>query len=84
MDRERYRMLEEIQAVGFVLIELNLYLDTHPDDERALREFNTYGQQLRRLKTQYEARYGPLLSSGYSPSQFPWKWVNEPWPWDMI
>ncbi|HHT51244.1 MAG TPA: spore coat protein CotJB [Eubacteriaceae bacterium] len=83
MDNKRRNMLEEIQAVGFVLIELNLYLDTHPNDERALREFNTYSQQLKRLRTQYEAQYGPLLNSGLSPSQFPWKWINEPWPWDM-
>ena len=83
MNQKRFKMLEEIQAIGFVLIELNLYLDTHPDDERALREFNSYGQKLQRLKTQYEALYGPLLSSGFSPSQYPWRWIEEPWPWDM-
>ena len=83
MDRRRREMLEEIQAIEFVTLELNLYLDTHPDDERALREFNTYGKKLRKLVCQYEAMYGPLMNFGFSPSQYPFRWVEDPWPWDM-
>ncbi|MCR1898737.1 spore coat protein CotJB [Irregularibacter muris] len=83
MDKERRRALEEIQAIEFVLVELNLYLDTHPTDQRALMEFNTYSKQLYGLRCKYEARYGPLVNFGYSPSQYPFKWVEEPWPWNM-
>lgn len=83
MDRVRYQKLKEIQALEFVLVELNLYLDTHPDDKRALREYNTYGKQLEKYRTQYEAIYGPLSNFGMSPSQYPFRWIEEPWPWNM-
>jgi len=29
---EYYQMMEQLQAVDFVLVELTLYLDTHNDD----------------------------------------------------
>lgn len=83
MSKERNRMLMEIQAIEFAALELNLYLDTHPGDERALQEFNSYSRKLHSLKNQYEARFGPLLNFGFSPSQYPWRWIEEPWPWDM-
>ena len=34
-DAQYYEMLEELQALDFVLVELNLYLDTHPGDFQA-------------------------------------------------
>lgn len=40
MPPEYYQMLEEIQAIDFVIVELNLYLDTHPDDTAAIKQFN--------------------------------------------
>jgi spore coat protein JB len=83
MDRDRYMKLKEIQEIEFVLIELNLYLDTHPEDERALLEYNTYGKKLKTLISKYECLYGPLVNFGFSPSHFPFRWVEEPWPWDM-
>jgi len=41
---EYYRDLEEIQAVDFALVELKLYLDTHPNDQQAMQQFNEYTQ----------------------------------------
>ena len=32
IDDEYYRLMEQIQAADFVLVELTLYLDTHPHD----------------------------------------------------
>ncbi|RBP37596.1 spore coat protein CotJB [Garciella nitratireducens] len=83
MNKIRYQKLQEIQALEFTLVELNLYLDTHPNDQKALREYNTYGKQLQKSRAQYEAMYGPLCNFGMSLSQYPFKWVEEPWPWDM-
>ena len=33
--KERLELLKEIMALEFSLVDLNLYLDTHPEDERA-------------------------------------------------
>lgn len=40
MPPEFYQLLEEIQAIDFVIVELNLYLDTHPHDYEAINQFN--------------------------------------------
>ncbi|SET33213.1 spore coat protein JB [Natronincola peptidivorans] len=80
--KERMVLMRQIQDVEFALTELQLYLDTHPFDQKALMDFNCYSQQLLMLKQSYEMAYGPLLSYGFSPSPYPWKWLDSPWPWE--
>ncbi|SNS75983.1 spore coat protein JB [Anaerovirgula multivorans] len=79
---ERKALMRKIQDVEFALVELQLYLDTHPFDQKALMDFNCYSQQLLMLKQQYDMAYGPLLQYGFSPSPYPWKWLDSPWPWE--
>lgn len=76
-------LITRIQELEFTAIDLNLFLDTHPECMEALMEYNRCASQLEQLKKIYEMKYGPLLNFGFSPSQYPWKWVNEPWPWDL-
>ncbi|GEN33205.1 MULTISPECIES: spore coat protein CotJB [Aneurinibacillus] len=81
---EQYRdLLLEIQQVDFVIIELNLYLNTHPHDHAAIAQYNEYVQRSMQLKKNFEAIYGPLTSFGYSYSPIPWKWKDAPWPWQV-
>lgn len=40
-----YEMLEQLQVLDFALMELNLYLDTHPEDLRAIEQFNQLTQE---------------------------------------
>jgi len=79
---ERNRLLKQIQEVEFAALELQLYLDTHPYDQRALMEYNDYANQLLMLKQQYEMLYGPLLNYGFSPNHGSWRWLEGPWPWE--
>lgn len=44
-DRRYYEMLEQLQALDFVLVELNLFLDTHPDDLKSIEQFNKLTQE---------------------------------------
>lgn len=81
---DQMAFLKRLQEVEFVLVELQLYLDTHRDDQRALMEYNQYSRQLEVLKKQYELQYGPLLNFGFSPSQYPWRWLDGPWPWEQV
>jgi spore coat protein JB len=78
-----YRQLEELQQVDFALVELNLYLDTHPNDVQALQQFNQLVQQRQQLAYQFETQFGPLLGFGHSFSRFPWQWKETPWPWQV-
>lgn len=79
---ERIALMKRIQEVEFAATDLQLYLDTHPQDQRALMQFNQYAAELMMLKQQYELAYGPLLNFGFSQSQYPWRWIETPWPWE--
>lgn len=81
---EAYRkQLEEIQKVDFVLVELTLYLDTHPTDMQAIQQYNQLAQRRRQLVQAFEMTYGPMMAYGHSFSRFPWQWTETPWPWQV-
>ncbi|WP_409300223.1 spore coat protein CotJB [Peribacillus sp. SCS-155] len=83
-DAEYYQLMRQIQAVDFVLVELTLYLDTHPDDETALQQFNQYSIHSRQVKQVFESKYGPLMQFGVSGDPGPeWDWNKGPWPWQV-
>jgi spore coat protein JB len=74
-------LLKELMAYDFAIIELNLYLDTHPYDKNTLDMFNKYVKMSTELREKYETLYGPLTSVRCQ-SKFPWQWVQGAWPWD--
>lgn len=84
MSEAYYKLLEELQAVDFVLVELTLYLDTHPADVNALQQFNQFAHARHALAGRYEKKeYGPLLQYGHSYTRSPWDWAKSPWPWQV-
>lgn len=78
-DTTREELMAKIKSYNFAVIELALYLNTHPDDERALCLHNSYAKKLKDLKDKYQKVYGPL--SIYYPCN-KWRWLEEPWPWE--
>ncbi|MEW8986222.1 MAG: spore coat protein CotJB [Bacillus sp. (in: firmicutes)] len=80
---EYYQLLEQLQAVDFVLVELTLYLDTHPQDAEAINQFNQCAKERKRLKKVFEGQFGPLQQFGNSFSGYPWNWNDTPWPWQV-
>lgn len=80
---EYYQLMEQLQAVDFVLVELTLYLDTHNDDLEAINQFNHYAMERKRLKKAFESQFGPLQQFGNSYSGYPWNWDDSPWPWQV-
>ncbi len=81
MYNNRQELLKEIMACEFTLIDLNLYLDTHPYDQRAIYIFNNTVQKARMLRNTYERMYGPLTASA-SNNPAKWQWIESPWPWE--
>ncbi len=79
--KEQCRLLQDISALDFAALELTLYLDTHPDDRGALRQRNAYLKRKEPLVRRYEERFGPL--TGVSRAEYPWRWIDEPWPWQL-
>lgn len=80
---EYYQLMEQLQAVDFVLVELTLYLDTHNDDQEAISQFNHYAMERKRIKKVFESQFGPLQQYGNSYSGYPWNWDDTPWPWQV-
>jgi spore coat protein JB len=83
MPAEFYELMEELQSVDFVLVELTLYLDTHPQDYNAVIQYNEFAKKRKLLKGKIESKFGPLQQYGNSYSGYPWQWDKPPWPWQM-
>ena len=78
-DELREEMIMKIKEFDFAIIELGLYLDTHPEDQKALCLHREYTKKLKELKDKYQKMYGPLTI--YYPCN-KWRWLEEPWPWE--
>ncbi len=75
----RREMMQKIRAYEFSITELALYLDTHPDDQKALCLHRKYCKEVKELKDKYQKVYGPLTIN-YPCNK--WRWLEEPWPWE--
>jgi spore coat protein JB len=78
-----YAQLYDLQAVDFVLLELTLYLDTHPHDLTAIQQYNQFAQKRKSMMQPFEEEFGPLYSNGLSYARQPWDWIQPPWPWQV-
>ncbi len=83
LPQEYYKQLEEIQAADFVLIELTLYLDTHPTDAQAIQQYNQYAHYSKQLKEKFESAFGPLQQGSLNRTPEFWTWKSGPWPWQV-
>ena len=83
MNKDRLDMLKRVMELEFTAIDLNLFLDTHPNDQKALAYYDKILMELRETKREYEKRYGPLTVFGVTPGKNYWQWVEEPWPWEI-
>lgn len=83
INSERQSDLYKLQEMAFAAHDINLYLDTHPNDANAIKLYNEYNKQEKMLNDQYERKYGPVdLSDTEGLSMTPWAWIENPWPWN--
>ena len=74
--------LHELQTLGFAVVELGEYLDTHPDDADAFALFQSYAKLYAQGKEAYEQQFGSLTQRGSADGES-YGWLNDPWPWDF-
>ena len=72
-------LLNQIMSLNFAINDLTLYLDTHPEDQTAIRMHSEYSEKQILLTAEYQRLYGPLTINFTSNS---WDWIDEPWPWE--
>lgn len=77
----RETLLKQVSMQSFAAWDLHLYLDTHPNDQAALKKFEEHRKAAMTLRAEYEKTYGPLSQSGI-PAEGSWNWTKDPWPWD--
>ncbi|MDD2495200.1 MAG: spore coat protein CotJB [Tissierellia bacterium] len=80
-DIQEQRMLYGIMQLQVAVIDLALFLDTHPNDPVALYKHKAYSTQLMKLKNEYEMLFGPLNLYSVETGDT-WRYINGPWPWD--
>ena len=77
---EQAELLTKVDAYCFAAHELNLYLDTHPNDRDMISLFKELSSDSKMATQEYEKKYGPLFVD--SSVSYPWAWNNSPWPWE--
>lgn len=77
---EQADLLTKVDAYCFAAHDLNLYLDTHPNDKDMIRLFKELSDDFDKSVLEYESKYGPLFVS--SSDGMSWSWNESPWPWE--
>ncbi len=77
---ERDILMKQLSSYQFLVHDLKLYLDTHPNDRATIEKVNEYTAKLAPLRDKYEKLYGPLTT--FDAEKNRWSWVNAPWPWE--
>ncbi|MGN0686600.1 MAG: spore coat protein CotJB [Oscillospiraceae bacterium] len=72
-------LMRAIMEADFFATDLKLYLDTHPNDERAIEMYREACKQYKACKAAFEDSFYPLnaCSSGTDGC---WDWLNGNWP----
>lgn len=79
---DREKLLKTIQMYDFSLYELNLYLDTHPNCQRALNYFKKYLTLKNKAVDEYTRRFGPITAEHLNDDTTSWEWATQPFPWE--
>ncbi len=77
---EQAKLLTKVDSYSFAAHDINLYLDTHPNDSAMIDLYNQYSADAWAAKNEYESKFGPLFVN--SNEGYPWTWNNTPWPWE--
>ncbi len=70
----------ELQTLAFVIQELALYLDTHPEDKEALELYQEYQKIKHKCMMDYNAERP--LNHTIPAKGDRYRWLDDPWPWE--
>ncbi|MDO5127249.1 MAG: spore coat protein CotJB [Eubacteriales bacterium] len=70
-----------ITKFSFMLDDIVLYLDTHPDCKEAIEAYNHYKMLRQEAICEYTKMYGPICKYNVDTDNC-WDWINRPWPWE--
>lgn len=79
MKAQQAEMLRKVMEVDFVLHETVLYLDGHPDNQKAMDSYKKVSAEQDEIYKQYKEKYGPITADNVLQNY--WSWIDFPWPW---
>lgn len=74
-------LTHQLQALGFAVQELGLYLDTHGDDVEAAELFRRYAELYEAGMARCREQCGPLFQRE-ALRDGKYSWNSTPWPWE--
>ena len=78
----RKDLMRALNEASFAVDDVKLFLDTHPNDEEAMKYFCEYSEKRNALMKEYSKYYTPLTVDQADMSCTDrWNWIHEPWPW---
>jgi len=78
---ERDELLKQLTILDFMLVDIALFLNTHPDEQEAVREYEQVACEANRVRGRFESLFGPLCSFRSKNQGAEWAWSCDPWPW---
>ena len=82
MNCEQNKLLHEINILCFTVVELTLFLDTHPDNQEAMRHFDYYNRLKKEKYEEYSNLFGPLSISQAKGRTKEFQLNMQPWTWE--
>lgn len=83
-NNEQRQLLDTINQVSFAAYDMLLYLDTHPEDQKAMEFYHKHMCMRKEAMRKYAQLYGPLTMDCMDESCSDcWKWAQQPWPWEL-
>ena len=79
---QKEELLYNILMHKFALTELNLYLDTNPNNQEVINLYKKYLMDEKKLCKDFEQKYGPLTIDSDNLGTNTWNWIKSPWPWE--
>ena len=81
MNMTKKELMNTIQTCDFAMLDTGLYLDTHPDDRKALDYYDKMRTTRNEAVAEYNRLYGPLTADTTDVTTT-WTWTDGPWPWE--
>ena len=76
-------LLMDIGIVSFTLVDLTLFLDTHPTNQKAMTLLKDYRFKRAELIKEYESQFGDyIVTPNDVTANGCWQWLDGKWPWE--
>lgn len=75
-------LLKNLTVLDFLAVDLQLYLDTHPNDEETIEKYNSIIEAADNIRAVLEENREPIFSFRSLSDDEKFNWTDNPWPWE--